>query len=83
MGTSLVDQWLRTCFQCRGLRFDPWSGSQDAIGQPTVCSPTAESRQQLDRLLHRNRKPRTAAMREESKHHNQDPVQPKRNKAYK
>ena len=63
MGTCLVDQWLRTCFQCRGLRFDPWSGSEDAIGQPSMCSPIAESRQQLDRLLYRNRKPCTAAMR--------------------
>ena len=25
-GTSLADQWLRLCFQCRGRRFDPWSG---------------------------------------------------------
>ena len=26
-GTSLVVQWLRPCSQCRGSKFDPWSGN--------------------------------------------------------
>ena len=25
--TFLVVQWLRLCSQCRGPRFDPWSGN--------------------------------------------------------
>ena len=29
--TSLVVQWLRLCFQCRGCEFDPWSGSEDPM----------------------------------------------------
>ena len=28
-GISLVVQWLRLCFHCRGRRFDPWSGNYD------------------------------------------------------
>ena len=27
VGTSLVVQWLRLCFHCRGHRFSPWSGN--------------------------------------------------------
>ena len=34
MVTSLVVQWSRLCLQCRGWRFDPWSGSWD----PTCLS---------------------------------------------
>ena len=32
MGISLVVQWLRLCFQCKGNRFDSWSGNQDPTG---------------------------------------------------
>ena len=32
--TCLVGQWLRLHAPCRGLVFDPWSGSQD----PTNCN---------------------------------------------
>ena len=27
LGTSLVIQWLRLCFQCRGQGFNPWSAN--------------------------------------------------------
>ena len=27
LGTSLVVQWLRTLFYCRGHGFDPWLGN--------------------------------------------------------
>ena len=29
LGTSLVVQWLRLCFNCRAHRFDPWLGNYD------------------------------------------------------
>ena len=29
VGSSLVVQWSRLCFHCRGHRFDPWLGNQD------------------------------------------------------
>ena len=32
-GTSLVVQWLRFSFQCRGHVFDPWLGIPPAVGQ--------------------------------------------------
>ena len=29
VGSSLMVQWSRLCFHCRGHRFDPWLGNQD------------------------------------------------------
>ena len=35
-GASLVVQWLRLCFQCRGCRFNPWLRNKDPISH-TRC----------------------------------------------
>ena len=31
LGTSLVVQWLRLCFHCRGHGFNPWLVSEDPV----------------------------------------------------
>ena len=44
LGTSLVAQWLRICFQCRGQRFDLWLGTKipHAEGQLSLCTTTRD-----------------------------------------
>jgi len=46
-GTSLVTQWLKPACQCRGHRFNPWSGKiPHASGMTKVAHPRDHALQQ-------------------------------------
>ena len=54
-GICLVVQWFKTCLQCRGRQFHPWSGNQDStcsgVTKPTHRRPQARVLQ-LERSWH-------------------------------
>ena len=51
-GTSMVVHWLRLCSQCRGFRFDPWSGNKD----PTCHRVWTKKKKRQGRKIRRRKR---------------------------